>query len=170
MATGDSTGSKWFWWIMGIVATVVATAIITALHLSGSSSSSLASSHSSPLDGPSSPVTAVDYSGTYGGQALNAGVVGNVQLQVNEGDPASGSTTGKVKWSGNLNGAGPVRGTFADNNITFEGEVNSLEGPWSLTMNCTFSDSSNVTCDYQLQPVAPNTYGPQQGSLTASKS
>lgn len=114
-------------------------------------------------------VTATDYSGTYNGQALNGGAVGNVQLQVNAVDPASGATTAQVTWSGALVGEGPLRGAFSANNATFEGEIDSPEGPWDAVMYCTFSDSGNVTCNYQLQAVAPNNYLPQQGSLSANK-
>ena len=110
-----------------------------------------------------------NYSGTYHGQALNSGVTGNVQLQMKENNPANGFTTGEVAWSGGLNGIGLIRGTFVANDITFKGEIYSLEGPWDLTMNCTFSGSSEVACYYQLRAVAPNSYAPQQGSLNATK-
>jgi hypothetical protein len=169
MAGEETTGSKWFWWVMGIVATVVAAAIITALHLSGAQSASGGTSGGG-TSGGGIQTTATDYSGTYNGQALNGGAVGNVQLQVNEPDQSSGATTARVAWSGALNGAGPLRGTFNANNATFEGEIASQEGPWDMDMSCTFSISGNVTCNYQLQPVAPNNYGPQQGSLSATKS
>ena len=119
---------------------------------------------------PQAQPTTTDYSGTYNGQALNAGLVGNVQLQVNEPDSASSGATAHVAWSGALNGAGPLQGSFSSNTATFEGEIASQEGPWDMKMSCTFSDSGNVTCNYQLEPVAPNDYGPQQGSLSATKS
>jgi hypothetical protein len=177
MAGEETTGSKWFWWVMGIVAAVITAAIITSLHLSGASPTS-----GGTTGGGTTPqaqvlstttqeqTTTTDYSGTYNGHAYNAGLVGDLQLQVNEPDPTSGDTTGHVLWSGALSGDGPLRGAFNANNATFEGEVSSLEGPWGVEMSCTFSSSGNVTCNYTLQPIAPNNYGPQQGSLTANKS
>ena len=177
MAGEETTISKWFWWVMGIIATVVAAAIITALHLSGAPSASggTPGGGTTPraqavVTTPQAQATTTDYSGTYNGQALNGGLVGNVQLQVNQPDSASSGTTAHVAWSGALNGAGPLQGSFSANNATFEGEIASQEGPWDMKMSCTFSDSGNVTCNYQLQPVAPNNYGPQQGSLSATKS
>lgn len=159
---------------MSIVSAIIAAGIATLLHLNGPSDPPPGTGGSGTQGrthgGNQGDGTAVDYSGTYIGQAYNGGLIGSVQLQVNRADSSSGATTAEIRWSGQLNGAGPVRGTFSTNTITFTGEVASASGPWSLEMPCTFSGSSNVTCDYQLQALAPNTSFPQQGSLTATRS
>lgn len=154
MAEEETTSSKFFWWVMGIVSTVVSAEIIALLGLSGVHAAS---------------ATRPGYAGTYVGAALNHGAIGNVRLQVDQVDPASGATTAQVNWSGALSGAGPLRGTFDANLATFSGEIDSQEGPWNVQLNCTFSGGTKVTCSYQLQPLAPNSYGFQQGSLTANK-
>jgi hypothetical protein len=141
-----------FRWVMGIVAAVIAGVIVFEFTHGGAG------------------VTPVDYSGMYDGQTVGGPNGGTVQLQVNEASTASGSTTAEITWGGSLNGSGPLQGTFNANNITFDGEFNSNQGPWDIEMPCTFGNSGNVSCQFQMQAVAPNYSSPQQGSLSADKS
>ena len=178
MAEEETVSSKLFWWLMGIVSAVVSAEIIAALGLNGARAAPFPTPSPTVITvGPTttapspttSPTVTPDYSGTYFGSALNHAAIGNVRLEVDQIDPASGSTTAQVDWSGQLSGEGPLQGTFIANNATFSGEINSPEGPWNVELNCTFSDGTKVTCRYELQPLAPNHYAPQQGGLTASK-
>lgn len=141
---------------MGMVAAVIAGVIVAVII-----------AHLNPGGTGGTPV---DYSGTYDGQALGGPNDGTVQLQVNEASTASGSTTAEITWGGSLNGSGTLQGTFNANNITFDGEFNSEQGPWDIEMTCTFSSSGNVSCQYQIQAVAPNNSSPHNGSLSAYKS
>jgi hypothetical protein len=179
MTEEETVSSKLFWWFMGIVSAVVSAEVIAALGLSGVSVApfptpsvtviTIVPRPSTAASSTTPPIVTPNYSGTYFGSALNHEAIGSVWLEVDQIDPASGSTTAQVNWSGELSGAGPLQGTFVANNATFSGEIDSQEGPWNIQLNCTFSDGTKVTCRYQLQPVAPNHYAPQQGSLTARK-
>ena len=59
MTGEETTRSKWFWWLMGIVATVIAATIITTLHLSGTGSTPGGTS-----GGSATPTADVSYSPT----------------------------------------------------------------------------------------------------------
>lgn len=156
MASGETVAFKSLRWVMGIVGAIVASVVagVITYHLTQGGTAG----------------TPVDYSGTYDGQTAGGPPGGTVQLQVNEASTASGSTTAEITWGGSLNGSGTLQGTFNVNNITFDGEFNSKQGPWDIEMPCTFTSSGNVTCQYQIQAVAPNHSTSQQGSLSADKS
>lgn len=149
MASEQTATSKWFWWVMGIVAGVVAGLIVYYLTQSRAAG------------------TPVDYSGTYDGQTVGGPSGGTVQLQVND---ASEASTAEITWGGSLNGSGTLQGTFDANNVTFDGDFDSEQGLWKIEMPCTFTSPGNVSCQYQMQAVAPNNSPPQQGSLSADKS
>ncbi len=156
MASGETAASKSLQWVVGIVGAIVASVIagLITYHLTQGGTAG----------------TPVDYSGTYDGQTAGGPPGGTVQLQVNEASATGGSTTAKITCGGSLNGSGTLRGTFNVNNITFDGEFNSKQGPWGIEMPCNFTSSGNVTCQFKIQAVAPNHSTPQQGSLSADKS